>query len=99
MSPPFIGGGIDFSKTEFSPATSIERERCHASDREGKGGLTRRVFLQTRSSNFLANKVYFMHHLFKKNVKFCNETALQLLQKCINVEYIKYTLYNKTRIS
>ena len=32
------GVGTDFSKTLFSPATSIERERCHVSDREGRVG-------------------------------------------------------------
>ena len=35
---PLLGGGTDFSKTLFSPATSIERERCHVSDREGREG-------------------------------------------------------------
>ncbi len=34
--PSFIGGGTDSSKTLFSPVTSIERERCHVSDREGR---------------------------------------------------------------
>ena len=36
--PPFIGGGTDSSKTLFSPAASIERERRHVSDREGRVG-------------------------------------------------------------
>ena len=35
---PLLGGGTDSSKTLFSPATSIERERCHVSDREGREG-------------------------------------------------------------
>ena len=37
-SSAFIGGGTDSFKTLFSPATSIERERCHVSDREGRVG-------------------------------------------------------------
>ena len=35
---PLLGRGTDSSKTLFSPATSIERERCHVSDREGREG-------------------------------------------------------------
>ena len=35
---PLLGGGTDSSKTLFSPAASIERERCHVSDREGREG-------------------------------------------------------------
>ena len=33
---PLPGGGTDSSKTLFSPVTSIERERCHVSDRDGR---------------------------------------------------------------